>query len=345
MSPKFKSPPTKDAVRCLWCTEILRALKDAVGARFFYLGLPGPEAKDVAEWHKEKLLGRVCAFQMLDLDSEDQLGSLTELEAFLSTTLGPAGIPYDTYLGLLEDVLTCGRDANGKPFVQDDLITLYQLDFCHAFTDRSWNTVTVNLRYQAIRELMVRQFNQNVEKKGKPFVVFLTVRDEIDTAALAAFIKEKGEGRDDVLARMVKDVPIDLQRRKQSKHPGLKAFVFDMLNTCFRGLNIRGLFLPPVYYTGVDRVRDPMVVFTVLAAFDSLQAPNPVGGQTLQEFLKMEGLRLEGKALTRANRCAIETTRVWTAQGAVKTYLPRFLDDPVWLRIKDEAKAGRIEAV
>jgi hypothetical protein len=342
MSQGFRSPVSKDTVRSLWCTQILTALRNEIGRKYFYLGLPGPEAKDLKEWHKEKLVGRVCAFQMLDTKGEDEMASITQLESYLAQTFAPMRIPYSTYLGLLEDVLINGRDALHRQYRQDALVTLYQLDFCHALTDRSWQTIRLNLRYEAIRRLMVKQCEQTAEEKARPFVLFLTVRDEIDTTALMNFADRNNEGPNGELVRaLFKDVPIDSSKKKQVRHPGLKGFVYCTLNDCLRGLNMRSLFLPPVYYVGRRSV-DPMVVYAVLGAFDSMTASSPRTLQSLKDFLTTEGLQLTNGNLVSVNRCCIETQKLWGVSGVLQKYIKQFLSDPAWKKLTAEAEAARV---
>lgn len=342
MDGQFKSPPSKDAVRRLWCTEILAALQREIGPKYYYLGLPGPEAKDLQEWHARKLVGRVCAIQMLDTKGDDELASVTRLESFLAQTFGHMGIPYKTYLGLLEDIVINGKDARQREFRQEGFVTVYQLDFCHALTDNSWETVNVNLRYEAIRELIIRQSSQAIDEKCRPFVLFLTVRDEIATKALKEFIAEHTGGREtDLIHKLVKAHPIDESKQKQVRHPCLKAFVFSMLNNCFVGNNIRALFLPPVYYVGTGR-EHPMVVFAVLGAFDSLSAIRTKSLQSLGDYLSAEGFQLDQNRLVRASVSPLEKERAWNAPGIMKKYIDRFVADPVWKTLAREAQAIRL---
>lgn len=335
----FQSSPTKDAVRTLWCTPLLTALRDAVERQYFYLGLPGPEARDLTEW--QHLIGRICAFQMLDADAENEMESLTRLEQRLADQFTVRGIPCDTFLGFLEEVMVHGKDAQGKVFVQTSLVTLYQLDFCHALTDWTSPEVGLNLRYQAIRSLLQHQSGQPPEEKARPFVIFLTVRDEIDTQSAVEFAGELVGSPEGVLVQqMIDEIPFDDATRKQIRHPILKAYAFRTLSGYFRGVHVRTLFLPPVYYVG-NRPQDHMILFCVLGAFDRLSARAPRTLQTFHEFLRLQGLSLDGNALNPMQRCRVETERVWGADRLLAQYIERFLADPVWTEIPREADAVR----
>ena len=333
----FRSSSRKDTVRNLWCTPLLQALSAAIRSRYFYLGFPGPRASDVREWRQLDLLGRVCAFEMASTDSDDELEWLTQLEESLAGILIPHNIPFDTHFGLLEQVMMRDVDLNGKAFVQNSLVTLYQLDFCHALTDASSPVFRLNLRYEAIRQLFIHQARQLAEEKTRPFVIFLTVRDEIDTGSvddLRGWVA--GSADQPIVDDILSEMPLRQGDWKHPCHPILKPFVFHILNGYLHGLNIRALFLPPIYYVGNDR-DDHMVLFSALGTFDYMSSGEPRVLQRLQEFQSVQGLELAGRDLRPLKRCRAETIR-YSRSNALAEYVDTFRKDPIWESVAREAR-------
>ena len=324
-------------MRRVWCTPLLTKLRDAVGRRYFYLGFPGPKAKDLDDWEKLDLIGRVCAFELLNPASPNPHDWLDELEEKLATLLAPKDIPYRTHLGLLEHVMIKNKDLMGQAFVQDSLVTLYQLDFCHALTDPSSQEVNLNLRYEAIRKLLEHQCRQPVSQRGSPFIMFLTVRNEIDTESAIRFCERVGQtAHTGMIESILHEHGIRKERPKQPQHPILKAFAFDMLSTFFRGVNIRSLFMPPVYYIG-NNPEDNMVLFSILGTFDSLASNRPFVFQELPDFVRLQGVKLDSRnRLQPYKTCDVETERFWP-DVALDRFTNQFLEDPVWTRIPGEA--------
>lgn len=174
MSIKFNSN-AKDLIRSVWAKDILNFLTTEFNSKLVYLGLPGEEAKDIEEWIN--FLDKVFAFQNDDdrypdayikllnkLDSLEQLG-------LLST--------YNVFNGFIETVVTQGYDDNNSLFELNDVITLYNLDFCNQIdfpievqlTEPPY--VKEIFKFDAIENLL--QIQRSLENQNKRFVLFLTI--------------------------------------------------------------------------------------------------------------------------------------------------------------------------
>ena len=281
------------------------------------------EIRDVLEWRN--MLGRICAFERPAEDREDQSKSLNLLEENLSLL----GINYGTYFGLIEQVVIWGKDLNGRVFEQNELVTLYQLDFCQAFTGWIPN-VRKNLRYEAIRRLLGHQNSQSLAEKSRPFVMFLTIRDEIHTESLCSFLGDPLDGHERALLdSILAEHKVRKRRTCQSQHPLLKAFVFRTMKRFFDGHHIRSCFLPPVHYMG-NTERDPMVVYTVLGTFDLPELDAPKNLQSLSDFLIEQCLELSGDAVVPVTKCCTETQTISDVASTIASRVSCFEVDAVW---------------
>ncbi len=189
-----------------------------------------------------------------------------------------------------------GKDIKGRKFEQSELVTLYQLDFCQAFTG-SIPQVRKNLRYEAIRRLLGYQNSQSLNEKSRPFVMFLTVRDEINTNSLSNFVNGVfGKKERTLLQTVLLEDRIIRKSKCQYLHPALKAFVFSTMKRFFEGTHIRSMFLPPVHYIG-NTDNDPMVIFTILGTFDLPELVVPKNLQSLSDFLTDQCIELTDDVL------------------------------------------------
>lgn len=329
---RFTGSDRKSAVRRIWCTEILKSVYAHLGRKYFYLGFPGPEILDILEWRE--MLGRICAFERPAIGSDDENKWLDELEY----NLGRLGINFGTYFGLIEQVMMWKKDLNGRQFEQDELVTLYQLDFCQAVS--SWTQpAQMNYRYEAIRCLLRHQGQQVPSEKARPFVMFLTFRDEIHAACLEGFKKSLSDRQEQDLIKSIFDIDPVEGRTVLIRHPSLKAFVFVTLKKYFDGENIRSFFMPPVHYVGSSK-SSPMVLFAILGTYDGLHQSTPLSLQTTTDYMTEQCFELsEDATLVPVKKCDIESHSVTTPDATLTEKLGIFVADPVWRTITSGLEA------
>ncbi len=326
MTVPFKSSVSKNTIRSEWCTPILKTLLCHIKSKYFYLGLPGPYIEDIHEW--TDMIGRVCAFEKPDKD-EYYTRSLDMLEANLMELRLKHQIRSDTYFGLIEEVMINKQDLNGKIFVQNDLVTLYQLDFCQAISGHDQNSE--NHRYEAIRCLIKCQTDLPVEQRSQPFVTFLTVRNEIHTNALANFMKNlSGECRS-VASYIESDHPICYSDKTQASHPMLDLFVYHTFSRYFDGNNITALFLPTVMYTSGPRSQ--MAVYTMLGSFAGIDKPLPPSCQSLTDFLSTSRFELQNNQLVSISSILPnEDFDTLSISDTITYYINKFVEISEWDR-------------
>jgi hypothetical protein len=323
----FVPSDNKNIVRSKWCTPILESLRDVTKSNYFYLGLPGPKIADLIEW--KDMIERICAFECPDRNG-DQTKSWTEMDFNLLKVFAPRGVVPQVFFGHMEYILEYMKDYNSKEFSQEALVTLYQLDFCQALTSWTSKKVAANHKYNAIRHLLSIQ-RQFVRTNGeKPFIIFLTVRNEFHKGALKDLLENPSSEYDMAVQSMLDDVPIVPKRHLQVCHPLLKIHVYDTLRLYMRGRGVRSIFLPPIYYMGGKKSTTPMAVFTILASFDLPHLSSPKVVQTSDEFLCMQGYELKGDDLVPSRKCSIENQCSGDYRNAIDNYIKLFVSDPVW---------------
>jgi hypothetical protein len=132
----FHNHPTKEVIRTQWCKPILKYIKEFLGYKLVYLGLPGIEAYDIISWLE--YLDRVIAFECGDYqasDIEKAKENINKLNEILSSFERKGLLQtYSLYNGYIEKVILKGRDDSGDIFSLDDIVTVYNLDFCNSLT-------------------------------------------------------------------------------------------------------------------------------------------------------------------------------------------------------------------
>ena len=119
--------PGKRTVRESWNTPLLRFLNSEYGFRYRYMGLPGIELLDLQLWRE--WVDEVVAFETrAKPNRRDRDGRRNVLA--LRTKMRQLGFNGNAYLGPMEEVVILRRDQDGLPYSQNNLVTLYNLDFC-----------------------------------------------------------------------------------------------------------------------------------------------------------------------------------------------------------------------
>jgi len=308
MSAEFQDHVRKQVVRSQYNRPLLEGISSKLATKYVYLGLPGPEMHDVNEW--KDLIAKVIAFER-----PARYGPERRNYEKLQVSLQKCGLQFQCYYGDIETVVVWGYDRDYEPLVQDELITLYNLDFCDHISSRIDvppqpgvpDAPRECMRFQALRDLLRHQRARYEAGKDPRFIVLLTVREGVHGLDAKA-CRDAGNNPQEVskwLHRVLGTGDV-----KDSVVPGpdlLKPFVF----RCFRGYcegpNIATHFLPMVRYQGAsEKMAVPMAHFAVLCRFCPSQDPLPAGSQSAKAFLRTPSLRADEDGL-REERLDLET--------------------------------------
>ncbi len=273
----FADSPRKRVVREQWNTPVLQQVSRELEIKYLYFGLPGKEILDVRLWRD--MIRRIIAFEIEDLRADNEREDLVEM----TRNLALLGIPNQVYCGYVEHVLIFGEDDDGQVYDPDDLVTLYNLDFCNAITGKApTRQGRTCLRLEAMRHLFELQHQRSIAGDGDRFVLLLTCQDQFHHSVMQGFLDDSDMPTtvEAWVQETLATKPLGTQPI-QCNTPLLKAFVFSTLQTYAQELNISTCFLPMISYFGRTR-RSRMVHFTILCRFAAL----PTNEQPAEDFLR-----------------------------------------------------------
>jgi len=284
MTSPFSDNADKRIVREQWDTPLLRHLHSEYGVRYRYCGLPGVDLIDVRLW--QDMIEEVVAFEPPD-ESPDGRAAITSLRH----NLRKFGVSGRAYWGSFEEVVLLRKDYEGTEYLQNKVITLYNLDFCDEIsspvaTQEEGKKVW---RFEAIRQVLRDQHDcYRRDKAPRHFILMLTVRNQMDAAKLRRFLapsRLQGETKTHYDACMGLN-PIPTAGSLVGTHSwALKTLIFNCLSAYFGNPNLSALFFPQILYQGTRkriRVRgrtrylpSPMLHWLVLCRFSDEEAPGP----------------------------------------------------------------------
>lgn len=298
MSSPFQDSEGKRTIREQWDTPILNHFRQQWESLFFYFGMPGRLALDIMIW--KDLIRRIVAFELEENGNREDIIELRKI-------LGLLGIPHALYCGFFEDVLIRKMDLDGKRYEQDEIVTLYNLDFCDSITSKIvTKTGSRCLRFEALRSLLNYQHQLSQSSQGGRFIFFLTVRDQMHTNEIWRFLRRDAAQsikEFNNLAR--KYYPIN-KKHFQRNTPLTKAFVFHTLRSYFQGHGIKSYFYPLVRYTGASS-SSRMLHFAILCSFDPPDVAHPEEIQSAEDFLKSKSYEVQGSSINVSPLGAMET--------------------------------------
>ena len=261
---KFNSE-NKKIIRTNWAKPLVSYIKDTLNKKLFYLGLPDTEAHDIVEWLE--YIDTVYAFQCreypLPSSPEQSRNKVLALENTLRILERKRQLTtFDVFDGYIEEVILRGFDNSPtiKEFVQQEVITLYNLDFCGQITspiefkDRSGNLQKA-YKFDAIGRLLDLQ--KQITFPNKKFLMFLTLHCSYDGKELSNFIATPPSS--DIQQYLSKTSHLS----KGEKAPYLvKAFVSYFMLHFFAANEFIAEILPIIYYIGDNK--HPILFFTIL---------------------------------------------------------------------------------
>jgi hypothetical protein len=262
---KFNSD-SKKLIRTKWAKPILNYIKETLGKKLFYLGLPDTEAHDIVEWLE--YIDTVYAFQCREYPKpsapEQNREKILTLEKTLRTFERKRQLStFDVFDGYIEEVVLRGFDNSPtiKEFTQQEVITLYNLDFCGQITsplefkDRNGNLQTA-YKFDAISRLLNLQ--KQITFPNKKFIMFLTLHCSYDGKELTDFLANPGTDIKKYLSQTE-----NFSKGKKAPYY-VKSFVSHFMMQFFAANNFVAEFLPTIYYLGDGNT--PILFFTVLGA-------------------------------------------------------------------------------
>lgn len=315
MHGMFKDHPRKKTVREQWDTPLLEFLYDQWGLKYFYFGLPGPEASDVKLWHK--MIGRVVAFEVESKEASDTRAYIVELNRQLALL----GIPYEVYCGPLEEVFLGGMDYDGNPLNIDEFVTLFNLDFCNSITGQVDTPRGKRCRrFEALRGIVSLQRRLFRETGSARFVLLLTVRDEFHVRQLRRFVSNPDLPKHTAkyLEAVLAENPLDKGHISRNTRL-LKMFIFSWLRECFHGQNVVSVFAPPVVYLGASKT-SPMIHFAVVCRMEAEDSAQVNDKQSARQFLRMRLLRAQEDSIDVEKSLDGDGNKVTDPAWVVKRY-------------------------
>lgn len=298
---EFKDHPSKKVIREQWCKPLIRFIHEKLKYKFLYLGLPGPQALDLLSW--VDYIDRVIAFQCRDYPNPSTAGQsrkkVIELEEKLREFERQKKLStFAVYDGYIEEVVLRGRDTNGNHFSQNEIVTIYNLDFCNGITvplivcDDKGNTQEF-YKSETIKRLLEIQRNISSQTKCKKFVMFLTIHSDFWYKEAKRFIAET---KDADLRQYIKQLGSLQGWSKTVKL--LKAYMYQIIRSFFCHCDFTPEFLPVIYYKGVGKDKENWLMhFTIIGSSNKQISGIAPCLQNPQNFLTQRFLSVRDKKI------------------------------------------------
>ena len=212
----FNDNKSKQIIREKWSRPLIEFIHDELGCKLLYFGLPGPKALDLICWIG--FINHVIAFICRDYPKPSSVDQPDDKVVELGTMLREFECrgeldTYTVYDGFMEEVVLGGSDVIGTPFELNDIVTIYNLDFCNGITvpllvpDEEGNSVEC-YKSEVIKKLLEIQRDHSSHILSSKFVMFITIHSN--------FLKEE----EDIFAAQTKDPNLKGFIRKFNKLKG-----------------------------------------------------------------------------------------------------------------------------
>jgi hypothetical protein len=287
MPARFNTPP-KQSIRTDWAKPILSFLRYQMNKKLFYLGLPSEEALDIKAWleHIDKVYAFMCRNYKKPSHPSQDRKTVIELDNYLRSLQRRREISsYQVFDGFMEEVVLRGEDNSPekKPFTIDDVVTVYNLDYCNSLTsplkyvDKLGNHVEA-YKFNAIKTLMNMQAAVPTAY-AKKFILFLTIHCSYFERNPGDFQEPLPEEYSDYL-QVIEQLPTPKEKAPYL----LKAYSFYNLTSFFITNNFLPEFLPVIHYIGNGG--QPLLFITVVGTQIPNQPGNPRPLQKRDDFLR-----------------------------------------------------------
>ena len=250
---EFRDTLRKKIIRKQWCKTLIKFINEKLNYELISLGLPGPQALDLLEWIES--IDQVIAFQCRDYPNPSSVDQPREevlkLEAKLRDFEREGKLAtFSLYDGYIEEVVLRSKDINGDEFNQNDVVTIYNLDFCNGITvpleviDDEGNLQEC-YKSDAIKKLLEIQRDISSKVRSKKFVMFLTIHSGFWHEEKKKFITQTESEHLRKYFLKISSLKANAKRIRL-----LKAYIFDTLKSYFCNYGFTPEFLPVIYYKG-----------------------------------------------------------------------------------------------
>ena len=281
--PDTFNTEAKVLIRSQWSKELIKFINKKLNSKLVYLGLPSPDAEDILEWID--YIDEVIAFQCRDYPNPSEpsqsIEDIQKLQNKLSELERKKIINnFIVYDGYIEEVLLNKKDNAGIQFEINNIIHIFNLDFCNSITsplsivDENGDIKHV-YKFDAIKALL--QLQELIETKPKRFVLFLTIHKSYDGKELENFNKT-------VLGHQKLKKP-------EKKARFLRSYVIETLKNFFQYNDFVPEFLPVIEYEGVNKHQ--LLHFTVLGASKKEKSGTAPFFQKIPDLLKQKFITIE----------------------------------------------------
>lgn len=332
---KFIDHPVKKVIREQWCKPLLTYISQTLGYKLTYLGLPGIDAIDILTW--KDILNKVIAFDIGDYSKDDYNDKTAKEEiAKLNATLNDLenkGIidNYSLYHGYIEEVVLKGMDRSGVSFKQNDIVTIYNLDFCNPLTapvtvvDPFSGESASYYKMEVLRKLLEIQRDLSKSSQKSKFVLYLTVHSKFwENEAEKQF---KGSDYSFYKSYSQSLSNIGLQERNIRL---LRLYLTDTIRKQFCSCQFIPEFLPTLYYQGVGA--NQLLCFTIIGTYIKTASSTAPVNQNTKVLIKSKFLNPDKAGITiltqsgiSENNTIIDPVALFKNLQSIKEY---------WLNIK-----------
>lgn len=304
--PSYMDHASKRAIRENWCRPLLRHIRNNLGYKLTYLGLPSKEGHDILCWLE--YLDFVIAFQCRDYPNpssvEQSKEEILQLEKKLLGMEREKKIKsFSLYDGYIEEVLIKGYDTVGKVYEQEHIVTVYNLDFC--------NGITVPIVYydensdkqeaykpEAIRELL--KFQRRLSLAGQPakFVMFLTIHSDFFPLEQMRYLRHQQQAElRSYLSKVSRLSGTDKNTRV------LKTYIYQVVRDFFCTAEMSPEFLPTIYYQGAPSAgrENWMMHFTIIGVYNRNPSAIALCSQRAETFLNQKFLGINNRRFCSVN--------------------------------------------
>lgn len=248
------------------------------------MGLPGVELLDLQLWRE--WVDEVVAFETRARPNHrDKDGRRNILE--LRRKMRELGFNGHAYLGPMEEVVILRRDQDGLPYSQNNLVTLYNLDFCDEISSpvETLESGRQVWRFEAFRQILRDQEACHDPDSGTGyFVILLTVRDQIGVDKLSEYFAAPFADSQQYWDLCQAARPLPPTGFILGEHSwSLKTLIHDQLRKWFSNPNVSALLFPITKYSGTpinygkdDEIPSPMLHVMILCRFGDMAVASPL---------------------------------------------------------------------
>ena len=249
---KTFNTPSKIKIRKEWNFPIIKLISEITNKKLIYLGLPSPAAEDILEWivYIDKVIAFQCRNYRYQSDQSQSKKAIEELEAKLNILETQGKIStFSIYDGYIEEVLLKGQDTSNISYFQNDIITLYNLDYCNSlsvpirYLDLEGN-IKEGYKFQAIQKLLDHQ--KSIRAESKKFILFLTISCNYYEPEMIELLSEGCEKN----LREVHRVYNHLEDENEKSAHLLRSYTILNLKEYFISNGFIPEFLPTINYNG-----------------------------------------------------------------------------------------------